>query len=264
MASSESVPLASRASLPFRRSTSSRSHAASAALAVPSAQAPPVPSGSRGRGASEAVAHHVESRRGRIADGGDGVGERRGRWRRGRDLRPRVEEESGQDEDRDRERVHGLASGTTGTPSNVPLCGAAQRIVSSMIEITGTYEGDLRCRARHGPSDAEILTDAPVDNQASAGVLATDLVAASLGTCVLTILGIAAKKRGVALAGARFVVTKEMVADPRRRIGSSRRPSSCRPRSPKRTGGTGGRARTCPLTETLRGRVEMTFSFVYE
>jgi len=34
-----------------------------------------------------------------------------------------------------------------------------------MIEIHIDYQGDLRTHAVHGPSQTELITDAPVDNQ---------------------------------------------------------------------------------------------------
>jgi putative redox protein len=88
-----------------------------------------------------------------------------------------------------------------------------------MVDIDVFYEGNLECRLRHGPSGAEIRTDAPKDNQGEGSAFSpTDLAAASLGACMLTIMGIWAKNNGVSLAGARAHVTKEMTRTPPRRI----------------------------------------------
>ncbi len=89
-----------------------------------------------------------------------------------------------------------------------------------MVSIQVTYEGDLRCRATHGPSGKELTTDAPVDNRGRGESFSpTDLVATALGTCMLTIMGIAARQHGWDLAGTTVTVEKKMVADPVRRIG---------------------------------------------
>lgn len=89
-----------------------------------------------------------------------------------------------------------------------------------MVQMTVEYEGDLRCRGTHGPSGCEILTDAPVDNQGRGESFSpTDLLGTSLATCMLTIMGIAARQRDWDLKGAKATVTKHMVADPKRRIG---------------------------------------------
>jgi len=88
-----------------------------------------------------------------------------------------------------------------------------------MVEIDITYEGDLRCTAVHGPSRTTFLTDAPKDNMGKGESFSpTDLVAAGLGTCMMTIMGIAAGKLGVDLTGTRVKVVKEMAAAPARRI----------------------------------------------
>ena len=74
--------------------------------------------------------------------------------------------------------------------------------------------------AGHGPSGAAILTDAPVDNHGRGESYSpTDLVATALGTCMLTVMGIVARKRDWSFQGATAAVEKGMVADPARRIG---------------------------------------------
>ena len=88
-----------------------------------------------------------------------------------------------------------------------------------MVEITAVYEGQLRCRVTHGPSKQQLITDAPVDNHGRGEAFSpTDLVAAALGSCVLTVMGIVAERHGIDLAGARAQVRKEMIDIPARRI----------------------------------------------
>lgn len=87
------------------------------------------------------------------------------------------------------------------------------------VAIHVTYEGDLHCMAVHAPSGDRFLTDAPLDNQGRGEHFSpTDLVGAAMGTCMLTIMGIAARNHGIDLRGARAHVEKEMSAVPRRHI----------------------------------------------
>ena len=88
-----------------------------------------------------------------------------------------------------------------------------------MVKIQMEYEGDLHCRATHGPSGNELSTDAPKDNQGRGESFSpTDLVATALGTCMLTIMGILARTLDIDIAGARASVEKEMTATAPRRI----------------------------------------------
>jgi putative redox protein len=89
-----------------------------------------------------------------------------------------------------------------------------------MTEITLSYEGDLSTRCIHSDNQTEILTDAPKDNQGQGRYFSpTDLFAASLGSCILTMMGFAARKMQLDIRGVRAVVTKEMAAAPSRRVG---------------------------------------------
>ena len=88
-----------------------------------------------------------------------------------------------------------------------------------MVKIDIVYEGDLRCRLKHGPSGDQIKTDAPIDNMGKGEAFSpTDLVAAALGSCMLTVMGIAARKHNINLNGSVAEVQKEMVTAPVRRI----------------------------------------------
>ncbi len=90
-----------------------------------------------------------------------------------------------------------------------------------MVKIEIRYEGELRCKATHTPSRATLSTDAPLDNQGRGESFSpTDLVATALGTCMLTLMGIAARKHDWDLRGATVEVEKAMVQQPVRRIGS--------------------------------------------
>ena len=89
-----------------------------------------------------------------------------------------------------------------------------------MVEIKIAYEGNLRCKAVHGPSGHEILTDAPVDNMGKGEFFSpTDLVAAGLGTCMLTVMGIVANRHKIDMTGSTATVIKEMASAPARQIG---------------------------------------------
>jgi putative redox protein len=79
------------------------------------------------------------------------------------------------------------------------------------------YLGDLRTEALHVRSGVKIITDAPLDNQGKGEYFSpTDLVAAALGSCMLTIMGIAARKHDFDIDGTEAVITKLMLSNPRR------------------------------------------------
>lgn len=89
-----------------------------------------------------------------------------------------------------------------------------------MVKSTGTYTGGLNCQLTHGPSGQVIETDAPKDNHGRGAAFSpTDLTAASLASCMVTTMAIAAQsKLGTDIPGVRWAVTKEMSADKPRRI----------------------------------------------
>ncbi len=80
------------------------------------------------------------------------------------------------------------------------------------------YTGDLRTEAIHLSSNTVILTDAPKDNHGKGEAFSpTDLLATSLASCMLSIMGIAARKEDMTpIDGATADVTKVMYPDPRR------------------------------------------------
>lgn len=88
-----------------------------------------------------------------------------------------------------------------------------------MVELEINYLGGLHCQALHVPSGAIIETDAPVDNHGRGECFSpTDLAAAALGTCMLTVMAIAAERHAIDLKGAHIRVRKEMSQNAPRRI----------------------------------------------
>lgn len=86
-----------------------------------------------------------------------------------------------------------------------------------MVEMTVVYKGEKHCELRHGPSGTMIETDAPRDNQGRGESFSpTDLMGASLASCILTTIAIAAEKEGINLNGTTAKVQKEMHPSPRR------------------------------------------------
>jgi len=82
---------------------------------------------------------------------------------------------------------------------------------------TVEYTGDLRTICTHLRSGNAFETDAPVDNNGKGERFSpTDLMATSLATCMITVMGIKARTMGFDLEGVKIEVEKIMKQDPRR------------------------------------------------
>ena len=82
---------------------------------------------------------------------------------------------------------------------------------------TVVYNGDLRTTCTHLKSGNHFETDAPTDNNGKGERFSpTDLLATSLGTCMITVMGIKARTMGFDLTDVKIEVLKIMKADPRR------------------------------------------------
>jgi putative redox protein len=79
------------------------------------------------------------------------------------------------------------------------------------------YSGQLRVESTHIKSGELIVSDAPVDNKGKGAAFSpTDLLATSLASCMLTIMGIVAEDKNINIMGAYTEVTKIMDSGPRR------------------------------------------------
>ncbi len=134
-----------------------------------------------------------------------------------------------------------------------------------MVRIDVVYEGNLRCTARHGPSGAVLSTDAPRDNEGKGESFSpTDLAATALVACMMTVMGIVARRHKIPLEGAKGSVEKEMVADPDRRIGrlavAFTMPAGISAQDRKLLERA---AMTCPVHKSLNPRTEAPVTFRY-
>ena len=83
--------------------------------------------------------------------------------------------------------------------------------------IENRYLGELRTHSTHLKSSDTIITDAPVDNNGKGEKFSpTDLFASSLGSCMLTIMGITAQSHGFSIDGSSINLEKIMGKNPRR------------------------------------------------
>lgn len=129
-----------------------------------------------------------------------------------------------------------------------------------------TYLGQLRTEAVHLQSGERIITDAPKDNHGKGEAFSpTDLTATSLACCMLSVMGIVARKEGIKPAdGAKATVLKVMYADPRR-IGEIHleitMPANGYSEKEKKM--YENAAYTCPVAKSLHPDIKQIVSFRY-
>jgi uncharacterized OsmC-like protein len=133
-------------------------------------------------------------------------------------------------------------------------------------KISGKYKGHLRVSLIHGPSGTEIETDAPLDNHGKGEKFSpTDLVAASLSACLLTIMGIVAERDNIDLSGMSFNTEKHMSTEAPRRISKIiievTMPKALTADQRKKLENA---ARTCPVQYSLSPELEKIITFNYD
>ena len=126
------------------------------------------------------------------------------------------------------------------------------------------YKGSLRTEAIHLASNQKIVTDAPIDNHGKGAAFSpTDLVATSLASCMMTIMGIIAERNDIHIENATAEVEKVMGDKPRRiseikvkfnffsEINQSDREKLERA------------AKTCPVSNSLSKNLKEKITFIY-
>ncbi len=86
-----------------------------------------------------------------------------------------------------------------------------------MATLKTKHLGGLRTEITHLQSGGKVITDAPTDNNGKGEYISpTDMVAGALGSCMLTLMDMAATRLGLDMTGTTLDITKVMAADPRR------------------------------------------------
>lgn len=127
------------------------------------------------------------------------------------------------------------------------------------------YKGELRTEAEHLKSGKKVITDAPTDNHGKGEAFSpTDLLATSLGNCMITLMGITANQHSFAFEGGSVTITKVMASNPRRVseiIAEVHMPKSTFTDQQKRL--LEYAARNCPVAKSLHPDIKQTVTFHY-
>jgi putative redox protein len=134
-----------------------------------------------------------------------------------------------------------------------------------MIEQYVEYIGDLHCKLTHGPSKSTLLTDAPVDNHGKGEYFSpTDLVSASVGACILTVMALVADRNDFDIEGTHIKVSKEMASYPLRRIGKLALDISFPQRyEEKHFQMLKNVIKTCPVVSSLNPEIELVTNYLF-
>ena len=124
------------------------------------------------------------------------------------------------------------------------------------------YLGNLRTSCQHVASGKTIITDAPIDNHGKGEAFSpTDLVATSLASCMITIMGIYCHQHGIIFQTAEAKVIKIMGNNPRKIdkiiIEISLAGNDWDELTKTKVIQAG---KACPVAKTLDGNVEMEFN----
>jgi uncharacterized OsmC-like protein len=135
-----------------------------------------------------------------------------------------------------------------------------------MATLETKYLGNLRTEITHLQSGSAITTDAPTDNHGKGEFFSpTDLFASSLGSCMLTIMGIAAKTHGFNIDGAFMETTKVMGSNPRRIVEVIIKLTFPHNNySEKELKILETSARECPVANSLHPDLKQTVSFIFK
>lgn len=133
------------------------------------------------------------------------------------------------------------------------------------VSFRTTYLGDLRTEMVHGPSGTVVLTDAPTDNHGKGEAFSpTDLVCSAVGSCMMTIMGIVAKRDGLRLEGSSIAIEKHMSAEPPRKIAKIVVAFTMAAGVPLEQRAKLERAAyTCPVTLSLHPDVQQVITFTW-
>ena len=126
------------------------------------------------------------------------------------------------------------------------------------------YLGNLRTESIHVSSNDRIVTDAPVDNNGKGEAFSpTDLVASSLSSCILTVIGIVSKKINYDLTNTKSSVRKIMGDNPRRIAEILVKIEFSKSADSKTKTIIEKAALNCPVAKSLHPDIKQNISFIW-
>ena len=131
------------------------------------------------------------------------------------------------------------------------------------LKINAVYAGDDQVELTPGPSGKTMLTDLPVDNGGRGRTFSpTDLAAASVASCVLSIMAKLAAREGIKFEGASIEIEKHMQESPRRiarLAGVVKLPPGITPRQREKLMAC---VKACPVSRSLHPDVALELTAV--
>ena len=125
-----------------------------------------------------------------------------------------------------------------------------------------SYLGNLRTESVHTSSNEKIVTDAPTDNNGKGEAFSpTDLVASSLSSCILTVIGIVSKQLEYDLTGTTSSVKKIMGDKPRRIVEIEVKIKFSQSTDSKKKSIIEKTALNCPVAKSLHPDIKQNISF---
>lgn len=132
------------------------------------------------------------------------------------------------------------------------------------VPMSGRYQGGLGLELEHGPSGTTIRTAAPLDNRGDGSSFSpTDLLAAGLGSCMLTIMAIVGERDGLRMDGMSFKAEKHMSASPRKVAKIALEITMPAGLGPDQREKLEHAALTCPVKQSLPPDLETPVDFHY-
>ena len=129
------------------------------------------------------------------------------------------------------------------------------------------YLGELRTKATHLLSQNSLITDAPTDNHGKGEAFSpTDLMATSLASCMMTLMGIYANNHEIKIGEIESEVTKIMSTDGPRRIAEivvNLKIKLIGEYSPNQLKAIENAGRTCPVSKSIHPDIIQNLNFEF-
>jgi putative redox protein len=130
-----------------------------------------------------------------------------------------------------------------------------------MVKMDLVYEGNLRTQITHLTNQQTLHTAASLESDEASNFTPTDLLAAALGSCILTVIGIWAEKKGLDLKGMKIEIDKKMTPERRFHLDLKIWMPISLPQKEKEL--VERVATTCPVHRSLNENVEIKSSFYW-